>query len=107
MTEKCGFVAVVGAPNAGKSTLVNAMVGQKVAIVTPKAQTTRTRLMGIAIEGESQILLLDTPGIFTPKRRLDRAMVAAAWGSAQDADAIILVIDAKQGLTRGDRKSVV
>ena len=101
MTQRCGFIAVVGAPNAGKSTLVNALVGQKVAIVTPKAQTTRTRLMGIAIEGESQILLLDTPGIFTPKRRLDRAMVAAAWGSAQDADTIVLVVDAKQGLTRG------
>ena len=102
MTEdRCGFVAVVGAPNAGKSTLVNALVGQKVAIVTPKAQTTRTRLMGIAIHGEAQILLIDTPGIFTPKRRLDRAMVAAAWGGAQDADPIALVIDAQQGLTRG------
>ena len=101
MTERCGFVAVVGAPNAGKSTLVNGLVGQKVAIVTPKAQTTRTRLMGIAIEGEAQILLIDTPGIFTPKRRLDRAMVAAAWGSAQDADLIALVIDAEQGITRG------
>ncbi len=101
MTERCGFVAVVGAPNAGKSTLVNALVGQKVAIVTPKAQTTRTRLMGIAIHGTSEILLIDTPGIFTPKRRLDRAMVAAAWGSAQDADLIALVIDAQQGITRG------
>ena len=76
----CGLVAVVGAPNAGKSTLVNALVGQKVAIVSPKAQTTRVRLMGIAIEGEAQILLVDTPGIFEPRRRLDRAMVAAAWG---------------------------
>lgn len=101
MTERCGFVAVVGAPNAGKSTLVNALVGQKVAIVTAKAQTTRTRLMGIAIAGEAQILLIDTPGIFTPKRRLDRAMVAAAWGSAQDADLIALVVDAEKGLTRG------
>ena len=99
--ERCGFVAVVGAPNAGKSTLVNALVGQKVAIVTPKAQTTRTRLMGIAIAGTSEILLIDTPGIFEPRRRLDRAMVAAAWGSAQDADLIALVVDAKQGLTRG------
>ena len=80
MTQRCGLVAVVGAPNAGKSTLVNALVGQKVAIVSPKAQTTRARLMGIAIEGEAQILLVDTPGIFDPKRRLDRAMVAAAWG---------------------------
>jgi GTP-binding protein Era len=101
MSERCGFVAVVGAPNAGKSTLVNALVGQKVAIVTPKAQTTRVRLMGIAIEGESQIMLLDTPGIFEPKRRLDRAMVAAAWGSAQDADLIALVVDASSGLKRG------
>ena len=101
MTERCGFVAVVGAPNAGKSTLVNALVGQKVAIVTPKAQTTRTRLMGIALHGESQILLVDTPGIFEPKRRLDRAMVAAAWGSAQDADLVALVIDSEKGLNRG------
>ncbi len=104
MTEvqtSCGFVAVIGAPNAGKSTLVNALVGQKVAIVSAKAQTTRARLMGIAIEDTSQILLVDTPGIFTPKRRLDRAMVAAAWGGAQDADLIALVVDAEQGLTRG------
>jgi GTP-binding protein Era len=101
MSEHCGFVAVVGAPNAGKSTLVNALVGQKVAIVSPKAQTTRARLMGIAIEGEVQILLLDTPGIFAPRRRLDRAMVAAAWEGAKDADFILLVVDAKTGLTRG------
>lgn len=101
MSEHCGFVAVVGAPNAGKSTLVNALVGQKVAIVSPKAQTTRARLMGIAIEGEAQILLLDTPGIFAPRRRLDRAMVAAAWEGAKDADFILLVVDAKTGLTRG------
>ena len=99
--QRFGLVAVVGAPNAGKSTLVNALVGQKVAIVTPKAQTTRARLMGIAIAGEAQILLVDTPGIFTPKRRLDRAMVAAAWSSAQDADLIALVIDSAQGITRG------
>ena len=98
---RCGFVAVVGAPNAGKSTLVNALVGQKVAIVTPKAQTTRARLMGIALHGETQILLIDTPGIFQPRRRLDRAMVAAAWGSAQDADLVALVVDAAAGLTRG------
>jgi GTP-binding protein Era len=90
----------VGAPNAGKSTLVNALVGQKVAIVSPKAQTTRTRLMGVAIHGEAQILLLDTPGIFEPRRRLDRAMVAAAWAGAQDADLIALVIDAKTGFSR-------
>ena len=94
MTKRCGLVAVLGAPNAGKSTLVNALVGQKVAIVSPKAQTTRARLMGIAIEGESQMLLVDTPGIFTPNRRLDRAMVKAAWEGAEDADRIVLVIDA-------------
>ena len=99
MTEKCGLVAVVGAPNAGKSTLVNALVGQKVAIVSPKAQTTRTRLMGVAIQGHAQILLLDTPGIFEPKRRLDRAMVTAAWAGAQDADLIALVVDAKSGFS--------
>ena len=101
MSQRFGTVAVVGAPNAGKSTLVNALVGQKVAIVTAKAQTTRTRLMGVAILGEAQVLLTDTPGIFEPKRRLDRAMVAAAWGSAQDADLIALVVDASSGLTRG------
>jgi GTP-binding protein Era len=100
MSERCGFVAVVGAPNAGKSTLVNALVGQKVAIVSPKAQTTRTRIMGVAIEGEAQILLLDTPGIFEPKRRLDRAMVAAAWGGAAEADVIALVVDAETGSSR-------
>jgi GTPase len=98
MTQKCGLVAVVGAPNAGKSTLVNALVGQKVAIVSPKAQTTRTRLMGIALHGDTQMMLVDTPGIFEPHRRLDRAMVQAAWGGAQDADVILLVIDSKAGL---------
>ena len=92
--SRCGLVAVLGAPNAGKSTLVNALVGQKVAIVSPKAQTTRARLMGIAIEGEAQMLLVDTPGIFTPNRRLDRAMVKAAWEGAEDADLVLLVIDA-------------
>ena len=101
MTLRFGSVAVVGAPNAGKSTLVNALVGQKVAIVTAKAQTTRVRLMGIAIHEQTQILLVDTPGIFAPKRRLDRAMVAAAWDSTQDADLIALVVDASTGLRRG------
>jgi len=95
-STRAGFVAVIGAPNAGKSTLVNQLVGQKVAIVSPKAQTTRARLMGIAVHGASQILLVDTPGIFAPKRRLDRAMVAAAWTGAQDADLILLVIDASE-----------
>jgi len=93
MTSRCGLVAVIGAPNAGKSTLVNALVGQKVAIVSPKAQTTRARLMGIAIRDESQMLLVDTPGIFAPSRRLDRAMVKAAWEGAEDADRLVLVID--------------
>ncbi|HQS98123.1 MAG: GTPase Era [Novosphingobium sp. 17-62-19] len=100
MTEKCGLVAVLGAPNAGKSTLVNALVGQKVAIVSAKAQTTRARLMGIALEDigddRAQIILADTPGLFEPKRRLDRAMVSAAWDGAQEADAILLVVDARK-----------
>src|SRR3546814_15009693 len=82
--QRCGLVAVVGAPNAGKSTLVNALVGQKVAITSPKTQTTRTRLLGVALDGEAQIMLVDTPGIFEPRRRLDRAMVQAAWGGTQE-----------------------
>ena len=90
----CGVVAVIGAPNAGKSTLVNALVGQKVAITSAKSQTTRARLLGIALEGQTQIILADTPGIFAPRRRLDRAMVSAAWEGAQEADAILLVVDA-------------
>lgn len=99
MTTRCGSIAIVGAPNAGKSTLVNALVGQKVAIVSAKVQTTRTRLIGIATEGEAQLLLIDTPGIFTTtRRRLDRAMVKAAWDSVPDADVIAMVIDAKSGL---------
>jgi len=92
--SRCGLVAVLGAPNAGKSTLVNALVGQKVAIVSPKAQTTRARLMGIALHKEAQIMLVDTPGIFAPNRRIDRAMVKAAWEGADDADRLVLVIDA-------------
>ena len=96
MTQHCGLVAVLGAPNAGKSTLVNALVGQKVAIVSAKAQTTRARLMGIALEGETQIILADTPGLFAPKRRLDRAMVNAAWEGAFEADAILLVVDGRK-----------
>ena len=93
-TQRCGLVAVLGAPNAGKSTLVNALVGEKVAIVSPKAQTTRARLMGIAIADDAQLLLVDTPGIFEPHRRLDRAMVAAAWEGAESADRTLLVVDA-------------
>ena len=98
MTTRCGLIAVLGAPNAGKSTLVNALVGHKVAIVSPKAQTTRTRLLGIALVDEAQLMLVDTPGIFAPQRRLDRAMVQAAWGGAQDADLIVLMVDARAGL---------
>ncbi len=98
-TQRCGFVAVVGAPNAGKSTLVNAAVGSKVSIVTHKVQTTRARVRGIAVHGETQIVFVDTPGIFAPRRRLDRAMVAAAWTEAQDADAVMLLIDAQRGIT--------
>lgn len=103
---RCGLVAVLGAPNAGKSTLVNQLVGQKVAIVSAKAQTTRARLMGIALEGEAQIILADTPGIFAPRRRLDRAMVSAAWEGAQEADAILLVVDARKK-RRDDLKSIL
>lgn len=97
-TQHCGLVAVVGAPNAGKSTLVNALVGQKVAIVSPKAQTTRTKLLGVAIQDAAQILLVDTPGIFEPQRRLDRAMVSAAWSGTEGADMIALVVDGKGGI---------
>ena len=97
MTHKCGHVAVIGAPNAGKSTLVNALVGQKVAIVSPKAQTTRVRMLGIAIEDETQIILVDTPGIFAAERRFDRAMVAAAWDGADDADLITVIVDGRAG----------
>ncbi len=92
--ERCGFVALIGAPNAGKSTLINALVGAKVAIVSRKVQTTRALVRGIALEGKTQIIFVDTPGIFAPKRRLDRAMVTAAWGGAGDADAIALLVDA-------------
>ncbi len=91
--RKCGLVAVIGAPNAGKSTLVNALVGQKVAITSAKAQTTRARMLGIALHGETQMVLVDTPGIFAPRRRLDRAMVSAAWEGAEAADAVLLMVD--------------
>jgi GTP-binding protein Era len=97
--SRCGFVAVVGAPNAGKSTLLNRLAGAKLSIVTPKAQTTRFRVLGIMMRGESQVLLVDTPGIFTPRRRLDRAMVAAAWTGVQDADLTLLLVDARSGAT--------
>jgi GTP-binding protein Era len=96
--RRCGFVAIVGAPNVGKSTLVNALVGAKVTIVSPKVQTTRAIMRGIAIEGEAQLIFVDTPGIFSPRRRLDRAMVATAWSGAKDADVVALMIDARRGL---------
>ncbi|HEY3778379.1 MAG TPA: GTPase Era [Rhizomicrobium sp.] len=95
---RCGFVAVIGAPNAGKSTLVNRLVGSKISIVTPKVQTTRMRVRGIAIEGDTQIVFVDTPGIFRPRRLLDRAMVRAAWAGAEEADAVLLLVDARAAL---------
>jgi GTP-binding protein Era len=96
MTQRCGFAAIIGAPNAGKSTLVNALVGSKVAIVSPKVQTTRMAVRGVAMDGDAQIVFVDTPGIFKPRRRLDRAMVNAAWAGAGDADAVILLVDAAE-----------
>jgi GTPase len=98
MTTRCGYVALIGAPNAGKSTLLNRLVGQKLAIVTPKAQTTRSRLLGITVSGATQLVFVDTPGIFRPRRRLDRAMVSAAWAGAADADLTVLLVDAARGL---------
>ena len=99
--KRAGFVALIGEPNAGKSTLLNRMVGAKVSIVTHKVQTTRTRIRGVAIEGAAQIIFVDTPGLFQPRRRLDRAMVAAAWGGASDADVVVLMIEAQRGVTAG------
>lgn len=117
----CGFVAILGAPNSGKSTLVNAMVGAKVSIVSPKVQTTRSRIVGVSIIEESQLILLDTPGIFQPKRRLEKAMVAAAWGGARDADILLVLVDSRRtpnslnddtvkiidGLRRTGRKAIL
>jgi GTPase len=104
VTARCGFVAVVGTPNAGKSTLLNRLTGAKLSIVTPKAQTTRARVLGILMHGESQVLLVDTPGIFTPRRRLDRAMVAAAWTGVHDADLTLLLVDSKMAATDAVRQ---
>ncbi|MCF3595154.1 GTPase Era [Rhodobacteraceae bacterium LMO-12] len=104
MTTRCGFVALIGEPNAGKSTLTNQMVGAKVSIVTHKVQTTRARIRGVALEGEAQLVFVDTPGLFRPRRRLDRAMVAAAWGGAADADIVVLLIEAHRGITEGVEK---
>ena len=104
--QRCGFVALIGAPNVGKSTLTNALVGSKVSIVTPKVQTTRALMRGIAIEGAAQLIFVDTPGIFSPRRRLDRAMVGTAWGSAQDADIVALLIDSRKGVGEDDEAIV-
>ncbi|UWQ33131.1 GTPase Era [Leisingera sp. M527] len=101
MTTRAGFVALIGEPNAGKSTLLNRMVGAKVSIVTHKVQTTRTRIRGVAMEGDAQLVFVDTPGLFKPRRRLDRAMVAAAWGGAADADVVVLMVEAHRGITEG------
>jgi GTP-binding protein Era len=98
---RCGFVALIGEPNAGKSTLLNRMVGAKVSIVTHKVQTTRTRIRGVALQGSSQLVFIDTPGLFKPRRRLDRAMVAAAWGGAADADVVVLLVEAHRGMRKG------
>lgn len=118
-STRCGYVAILGAPNAGKSTLLNRMVGTKVSIVSPKVQTTRSRVLGIALAGEAQVIFIDTPGIFTPKRRLERAMVHAAWSGAADADLVVLVVDAArktvgddamaivEGLKKADRKAIL
>ncbi len=104
--RRCGYVALVGAPNAGKSTLLNQLVGSKVSIVSPKVQTTRSRILGIVVEGTSQLIFVDTPGIFAPKRRLERAMVAAAWAGAQDADAIVLLVDAARDLDEDTQRII-
>lgn len=103
---RCGFVALIGAPNVGKSTLVNALVGSKVSIVSSKVQTTRALIRGIVIEGHSQIVLVDTPGIFSPKRRLDRAMVTSAWSGAHDADLVCLLLDARKGIDEEAEKII-
>jgi GTP-binding protein Era len=104
---RCGFIALIGAPNAGKSTLLNALVGAKVAIVSPKPQTTRMRVLGIALEGRSQLIYVDTPGIFQPRRRLDRAMVSAAWSGAGDADIVALLVDASLDRISADSRAIV
>jgi GTP-binding protein Era len=104
MTTRCGYAAILGAPNAGKSTLLNRLTGAKLSIVSPKAQTTRARVLGIVLRHGAQILLVDTPGIFAPRRKLDRAMVAAAWGGAKDADLSLLLVDARIGASEAVRQ---
>jgi GTPase len=104
---RCGFVALIGAPNAGKSTLLNRLIGAKVSIVSPKVQTTRRRVLGVAMRGNAQAVFVDTPGIFAPKRRLDRAMVAAAWSGAGDADRIVLLVDATKNRIDADTRAII
>ena len=104
---RCGFVALIGAPNAGKSTLINRLVGAKVSIVSPKVQTTRRRVLGVAMRGAAQVIFVDTPGIFAPKRRLDRAMVAAAWGGAEEADRVVLLVDATKKRIDADTRAII
>lgn len=104
--KRAGFISIVGAPNVGKSTLINRLVGTKVSIVSPKVQTTRTRVLGIRLEGAAQVIFVDTPGIFAPRRRLDRAMVAAAWSGAEDADEVLLLVDCARGID-GDTRSIL
>ena len=104
--RRCGFIALLGAPNVGKSTLLNRLVGSKVAIVSPKVQTTRTRVLGIAIAGAAQLVFIDTPGIFAPRRRLERAMVAAAWRGAEDADLVLLLVDSRRGVDDDTRRII-
>ena len=106
-SARCGFVALIGAPNAGKSTLLNRLIGAKVSIVSPKVQTTRRRVLGVAMRGSAQVIFVDTPGIFTPKRRLDRAMVAAAWSGAGDADRIVLLVDATRNRIDADTRAII
>jgi GTP-binding protein Era len=107
MNDRCGFVALIGAPNAGKSTLLNRLVGAKISIVSPKVQTTRRRVLGIAMRDRAQIVFIDTPGIFAPRRRLDRAMVAAAWGGTEEADQIVLLVDAERKSIDDDTKRII
>ena len=106
-TPRCGFVALIGAPNAGKSTLLNRLIGAKVSIVSPKVQTTRRRVLGVAMRGNAQVVFVDTPGIFAPRRRLDRAMVAAAWSGAGDADRIVLLVDATKKKIDADTRAII
>ncbi len=106
-TRRCGFVSIIGAPNAGKSTLINRLVGAKVSIVSPKVQTTRTRVMGIVNQDETQIIFVDTPGIFTPRKRLDRAMVSAAWAGADDAEVILLIVDVARGKVNSESRAII